>query len=253
MPVCSDTMEGLPKIRPSVTKVGIGSSREAQTTQAALLHQGFDLRALQPLAVENVGRIVRRQGVDGVLHPLSAALPTKRKAAFSRTAAGSRRMALQKMSCPLRVLQRAYRDKEGPPAGKADVVAGESSRLHSPADRRSAARWRNAAGPSAWRRWRGSRPRRGARWAPAPWGSVGDEGVARKGIVQPPQHRHKGAVQGAHGGGFHHRVGQHKVCAGGQPPQGGEVTQSRRVTTAAPASRKSGSEPSSEGPRTTTS
>jgi len=31
--VCSDTMEGLPKIRPSVTKVGIGSSREAHTMQ----------------------------------------------------------------------------------------------------------------------------------------------------------------------------------------------------------------------------
>ena len=50
--------------------------------------------------------------------------------------------------------------------------------------------------------------------------AVRDEGVARKGIVQPPQHWYKGAVQGVHHRRFHHRVGQHKVCAGGQSPQG---------------------------------
>ena len=46
-----------------------------------------------------------------------------------------------------------------------------------------------------------------------------DEGVACKGVVQPPQHRHEGSVQGAHGGGFHHRVGQHEVGTGGKAPQ----------------------------------
>ena len=50
---------------------------------------------------------------------------------------------------------------------------------------------------------------------------MGNEGIACKGIVEPPQHRHKAAVQGLHGRGFHHGVGQHKVRAGGQLPQGG--------------------------------
>ena len=50
---------------------------------------------------------------------------------------------------------------------------------------------------------------------------VRNERIACKGIVQPPQHRHKGAVQGAHGGGLHHSIGQHKIRTGGKPPQGG--------------------------------
>ena len=48
---------------------------------------------------------------------------------------------------------------------------------------------------------------------------VGDERIAGKGVMQPPQHRHKRAVEGAHGRSFHHGVGQHEIHAGGQPPQ----------------------------------
>ena len=46
-----------------------------------------------------------------------------------------------------------------------------------------------------------------------------NERVACKGIVQPPQHRHEGAVQGAHGGSLYHGVGQHKIGTGGKAPQ----------------------------------
>ena len=48
---------------------------------------------------------------------------------------------------------------------------------------------------------------------------VGDVGVARKGIVEPPQHRHGGAAEGPHRPGHDHGVDEDEVGAEGQPPE----------------------------------
>ena len=121
---------------------------------------------------------------------------------------------------PLAVLQRAHRHKEGTPSGKADVIAGEllGGVVRQTVDQLLDFKIRpdgvhGGGGVGAY----------GADvdiFAQRLGDAVRDEGVACKGIVQPPQHRHKGAVQGVYHRRFHHRVGQHKVCAGGQPPQG---------------------------------
>ena len=52
---------------------------------------------------------------------------------------------------------------------------------------------------------------------------VGDVGVACKGIVEPPEHRHPRTAQGADGPGLHDGVGQNEVGAEGQPPEQGRL------------------------------
>ena len=187
---------------------------------AALLHQGFYLRALQPLAVENGLGIVPHQAVHGVVHPLVGGFAHKKEGSFFPHCRGQQPDGVAEDVRTLAVFQRAYRHKEGTPPGKADVIAGEllGCIVRQTVDQLLDFKIRpdgvhGGGGVGAY----------GAEvhvFAQRLGDAVGDEGVARKGIVQPPQHRHKGAVQGVHHRCFHHRVGQHKVCAGGQPPQG---------------------------------
>ena len=91
----------------------------------ALLHQGFDLRALQPLAVENGLGIVPHQAVHGVVHPLVGGFAHKKEGSFFPHCRGQQSDGVAEDVRTLAVLQRAYRHKEGTPPGKADVIAGE--------------------------------------------------------------------------------------------------------------------------------
>ena len=186
----------------------------------ALLHQGFDLRALQPLAVENGLGVVPYQTVHGAVHSLVGGFAHKEENGFFPYRRGQQPDGIAEDIRALAVLQRAYRHKEGTPPGKADVIAGKllGGVVRQTVDQLLNGKIRpdgvhGGGGVGAY----------GADvdiFAQLLRNLVGDEGVARKGIVQPPQHRHEGAVQGVHHRRFHHRVGQHKVCAGGQPPQG---------------------------------
>ena len=122
---------------------------------------------------------------------------------------------------PLAHLHGAHRDKQGPPAGIAQVVAREA--LAGVVGQAVDQLLHLEFGPHRVHGGGGVGAHSGNVHVVGQLlgNLVGDEGIACKGVVQPPQHRYEAAVQGAHGRGFHHRVGQHKVCAGSQLPQGG--------------------------------
>jgi len=52
---------------------------------------------------------------------------------------------------------------------------------------------------------------------------VGDMGVAREGVVEPPEHRHPCPAQGTDSPGLDDSVGEDEVGAEGQPPQQGRL------------------------------
>ena len=77
VPVCSDTMDGLPKIRPSVDERWAWVVAGGADQTGALLHQALDLVTGEPLAVVHVFRVVCGQGADGVHHLLVSGLAHK--------------------------------------------------------------------------------------------------------------------------------------------------------------------------------
>ena len=56
---------------------------------------------------------------------------------------------------------------------------------------------------------------------------MGDVGVACKGIVEPPQHRHGGAAQGTDSPGHDHRVDDDEVGTEGHAPGIGDIAAGR--------------------------
>ena len=185
----------------------------------ALVHQGFDLRALQPLAVEHGVRVVLHEGVHGVLDVFIGGLAHKEEGRFLPHFGLQQADGVAEDVLAFAGLEGAYGDEQRPPARIGDVVDGEGllrvvrqavDELFDGKIRPDGVHGGGGVGADGadlhivFQRFRDL---------------VRDEGVACKGVVQPPQHRHEGSVQGAHGGGFHHRVGQHEVGTGGKAPQ----------------------------------
>ena len=197
-------------------RVVAGGADEA----GALLHQILDLIPAEPLAVEDVGRVFGGQGADGVHHLLVGSFAHEEEGCFFPHGVGQQADSLAEDVLPLPALERADRGEEGLVGGVAQVAAGEilsgivrqavdegadvelgADRVHGGgsvfADRVELHIGRNVLGDL-----------------------VRDVGVARKGIVEPPEHRHRRVAQGADNAGLDHGVGQHEVGAERQSPEG---------------------------------
>ena len=207
--------------QPLGDKGGHGVVPGAAHRAGALLHQGLDLVPAQPADVKDVlgvfGGQLLHLGQQALVRPLAH----KEEGGLAAHLVGQKPDGVHQDVLALAGLKSPHADKEGPPAGVADVVGGKTvlrvvgQAVDQLLDGEAGAVGVHGGGGV-------TAHRADADVALQLFGDqVGQVPVPHKGVVEPPQHRHRPAVQGADGFYLHDGVGDHQVGGGGQPPQKG--------------------------------
>ena len=207
--------------QPLGDKGGHGVVPGAADGAGALLHQGLDLVPGQPADIKDVLGIIGGQllhlGQQALVRPLAH----KEEGRPGADLAGQEPDGVHQDVLPLAGLEGPHADKEGQAAGVAGVVGlkGVLGVVGQAVDQlpdleAGAVGVHGGGGVAA----HGADPDVGPQ---LPGDQVGQVPVPHKGVVEPPQHRHRAAAQGADGLDLHDSVGDDQVGGGGQPPQGG--------------------------------
>ena len=196
-----------------------GGADEAGT----LGHQTLDLVAGEPLDVKDVVGAVSGQAPHGVHHLSLCGLAHEEEGCLLHGLRRQQPDGLAEDVLTFPVLEGTHGGEQRPPARIAQIVVGEllggvvrQAVDEGPDVELRPHRVHGVGGVAA----DGVEP---DIFAQLSGDLVGDVGVACKGIVEPPEHRHPRTAQGADGPGLHDGVGQNEVGAEGQPPEQGRL------------------------------